>query len=128
MEKSVPRITDWHHNDCRVMTNGDREGLIFLFYPHTNNFTCSPLSPAFHIGKKTHLKCLKKILKTLRYDRVPSFQHYIIMMSRIYVQSACGGPAPVCFYLSNSLVRLCEINKFNLLQVREGVTNCFKQY
>ena len=21
----VPRITDWHHESCRVMTNGDRE-------------------------------------------------------------------------------------------------------
>ena len=29
IEKSVPRITDWHHEACRVMTNGDREGRIF---------------------------------------------------------------------------------------------------
>ena len=36
-EKSVPRITDWHHEACRVMTNGDREGQIFLSHPHTNN-------------------------------------------------------------------------------------------
>ena len=26
-----------HHKACRVMTNGDPEGQIFLFYPHTNN-------------------------------------------------------------------------------------------
>ena len=31
IEKYVPRITDWHHDDCRVTTNGDREGRIFLF-------------------------------------------------------------------------------------------------
>ena len=30
IEKSVPRITDWHHEACRVMTNGDPEGQIFL--------------------------------------------------------------------------------------------------
>ena len=28
IEKSVPRIIDWHHEACRVMTNGDREGRI----------------------------------------------------------------------------------------------------
>ena len=37
IEKSVPRITDWHYEACRVMTNGDREGRIFLSHPHTNN-------------------------------------------------------------------------------------------
>ena len=37
IEKSVQRIIVWHHEDCRVMTNGDPEGRIFLSYPHTNN-------------------------------------------------------------------------------------------
>ena len=37
IEKSVPRITDWHHEACRVMTINDREGRIFLSDPHTNN-------------------------------------------------------------------------------------------
>ena len=27
----------WHHETCRVMTNGDPEAQIFLSYPHTNN-------------------------------------------------------------------------------------------
>ena len=31
--KSVPRITDWHHEVFRVMT----KGRIFLFHSHTNN-------------------------------------------------------------------------------------------
>ena len=35
--KSVPRITDWHHEACRVMTNGDCKGQILLSHPHTNN-------------------------------------------------------------------------------------------
>ena len=29
IEKSVLRITVWHHEACRVMTNGDSEGQIF---------------------------------------------------------------------------------------------------
>ena len=34
IEKSIPRITDWHHEACLVMTNGDHEGI--FFYPiHT---------------------------------------------------------------------------------------------
>ena len=37
IEKSVPRITLWHHKACRVMTKGDPKGQIFLSYPHTNN-------------------------------------------------------------------------------------------
>ena len=36
IEKSVPRITDWHHEVCRMMTNGDSEGWIFLTHPHMN--------------------------------------------------------------------------------------------
>ena len=30
IEKYVLRITDWHHEACRVMTNGDHEGQIFF--------------------------------------------------------------------------------------------------
>ena len=37
IEKAVPMITDWHHEACRVMTNGDREERILLSHPHTNN-------------------------------------------------------------------------------------------
>ena len=37
IEKFVPRIAIWHHEACRVMTNGDSEGQIFLSFPHTNN-------------------------------------------------------------------------------------------
>ena len=37
IEKSVPRIAVWHHEPCRVMTNGDCEGRIFLSYPHTSS-------------------------------------------------------------------------------------------
>ena len=37
IEKSVPRITVWHQEACRVMTNGDPVGQISLSYPHTKS-------------------------------------------------------------------------------------------
>ena len=37
IEKSVPRIAVWHHEACRVITNGELEGRIFLSNPHTYN-------------------------------------------------------------------------------------------
>ena len=36
IEKSVLRIAVWLHKAWRVMTNGDREGQIFLSNPHLN--------------------------------------------------------------------------------------------
>ena len=48
IEKSLPRIDVWHHESCRVMTNGDPEARIFLSYPHTNNgFFSSLLTTVF---------------------------------------------------------------------------------
>ena len=49
--ESVTRITVWHHEACRVMTNVDPEGRIFLSHLHTTNgfFSCLPLNTAFHV-------------------------------------------------------------------------------
>ena len=41
LEKSVPRIAFWHLEVCRVTTNCDPEGRIFLSYPHL--LSCSAL-------------------------------------------------------------------------------------
>ena len=62
IEKSAPRIIDWHHKACRVITKGDCEGPIFLSHSHTNNglFPCSTLSTAFCIVKI--VKDFQKIL------------------------------------------------------------------
>ena len=49
IQKSVPRITDWHHKACRVMTNGDPEGRIFLSYSHMNNGLFFLLTIRYHI-------------------------------------------------------------------------------
>ena len=49
IEKSVPRITVWHHEACRVMTNSSHEG--WIFYPILtqimDSFSCTPLNTAF---------------------------------------------------------------------------------
>ena len=90
IDKSVLRITDCHHEACRVMTNGDCEGQILLSHPHTNNglFSCSPLSTAFYIGK--HEKVFQKILNSLRCDMVMSFKHCNDAKDRrIDVRHAC---------------------------------------
>ena len=45
IEITAPRIAIWHHEACRVMTNGDPEGRIF--YPTLtrimDSFSCLPL-------------------------------------------------------------------------------------
>ena len=54
IEKSVPRITDWHHEACLVMTIGDHEGR--FFYPTLTRImdflSCSPLNTSFKLEKK----------------------------------------------------------------------------
>ena len=49
IEKSVPRIAVLHHEVCRVMTNGDPEGRIFLSYPHTKNECFFLLTIVFYL-------------------------------------------------------------------------------
>ena len=48
IEKSVPRIAVWHHEACRVMTNGDCEGQIFypILTQIMDSFSFSPFNPA----------------------------------------------------------------------------------
>ena len=57
-EKSVPMITDWHHEVRRVMANGNREGRVFLSDPHTNNgfFFLLIAKYLIFIGKNLHEK------------------------------------------------------------------------
>ena len=58
IEKSVPRITDWHHEACRVMTISDCEGRIFLSHPHTNNGFFFLLTTEYLILYMTDMKRL----------------------------------------------------------------------
>ena len=66
IEKSVPRITVWHHEACRVMTNGDPEGRIFLSYPHTNNGFFFLLTAVFFIFKNK----LPEVPESISHDDV----------------------------------------------------------
>ena len=59
IEKSVPRIAVWHHEACRVMTNGDPERPIFLSYLHTNNGFFFLLTTVFFISLFLYLFILK---------------------------------------------------------------------
>ena len=60
IEKSVLRITDWHHKACGVMTISDRQGRIFLSHPHMNNGFFFLLTTSYlnYIGKKIEIKIL----------------------------------------------------------------------
>ena len=64
IEKSAPRITDWNHEACRVMTLYDREGQIFLSHPQTNN--------EFH----AHHYVTVLIFKTNTRKRLPEVPEY----------------------------------------------------
>ena len=55
IEKSIPRITVWHHEAYRVMTNGDHEERIFLSY--NGVFSCSQLVSTLY-----YLKMLPQVL------------------------------------------------------------------
>ena len=51
IEKTIPWIADWHHEACRVMTNGDPQG--WIFYPTftrlMDSYSSSPFYTAFYI-------------------------------------------------------------------------------
>ena len=68
---------DWSHVACRVMTIGDREGQVFLFYPHSKNGFFFSLITQYliYIGKKLE-KDFQKILNTLRCGMETSFYHF----------------------------------------------------
>ena len=64
IEKSVPRVTNWHHEACPVMTNSDCDGQNFLSHPHTNNGFFFLLTTKYLILYwKKHEKRLRENLK-----------------------------------------------------------------
>ena len=80
IEKSVPRITGWHHEACRVMTNGNPEGRIFLSFPHMNNgFFLAHHCLYLLIYFKTSSQKSLNMLNTLRCN----FTFNITMPSRV---------------------------------------------
>ena len=103
--KYVPRITDWHHKACRVMTIGDCEGRIFLpiLTRIIDYFSCLPRNTSFIL--KQHGKDFQKILNMLECDMMTSFLHLCDVTDR----RAASGRLFV-FYPSLGLVRVCEIS------------------
>ena len=128
IDKFVPRITDWHHEACRVMTIVDTWGRIFLSHPHTHD-------GYFFLLTTKYLFLYYKDMKKLHATWWCHFN--ITMMSQIDVRhrSTCGQHADdmqlFIFYLSLGLVRVCEIelshmgkNKGNLDPVCENIVFC----
>ena len=97
IEKSVTRITDWHHEACRVMTKGDHEGRIFLSHPQMNNGFFFLLTTKYLI---LFWKNLKKTSRKswIRWDATWWRHFNILVTSRIDVQPAWG----CSFFLSFS--------------------------
>ena len=105
IEKSVPRITDWHHEACRVMTNGDSEERIFLSHPHTNNGFFFLLTTKYRIYNwKKHEKDFQKILNTLRCDMVT-----LILQCNDVTEHHAANMWLFVFYLSHVLEWVCEV-------------------
>ena len=110
IEKNVPRITDGHHEACRVMTSGDHEGRIFLSHPHTNNgfvFLLTAKYRNLYWKKKQHEKRFQK--SRIHWYATWWRRFNIEMTSRIDVRPARSRRAAVRFYLSLGLERVCEI-------------------
>ena len=80
IETTGPRITVWHHEACRVMTNRDCEGQIFLSHPQTNNGFRFLLTIKyciivwFFFEKKRLLDFLD--YAEMRHNMMTSLQHY----------------------------------------------------
>ena len=75
IEKSIPRMNNWHIKACGVMTNMDREGQIFLSHPHTKNglfFLLTTYYPILY-WKKKHIKRLLETPEFAEMRHVMSF-------------------------------------------------------
>ena len=101
IEKSAPRITDWHHEACRVMTNGDHKGRIFLPHPHTNSgFFFSPTTRYLIL----YWKYVEK--------RLQEHPEYAVMRQGDVILTLQWSHGSTCscsfFYLSLGLVWGCE--------------------
>ena len=115
IEKSVPRITDLHHEACQVMTNSDDEGWIFLSHHHTNYGFLLLLTTKYQILYwEKHDKRLPEMLKMLRCDMVTSFYH-----CNDVAASCAANVLLFVFYLSLGLAWVCEIELSHLGKTTE---------
>ena len=113
IEKSVPRVTVWHHEACRVMTKGDPEGRIFLSHPHTNNGFFFLLTTRYHI---LYWKNMKRLQENPEFADMRHAD--VILMSitsQIDVRPTCSRRAAVRFLSFPRLEWECEINRIHHL-------------
>ena len=60
---------------CRVMTNGDLEGQMFLFHPHTNIILILRTTKYHNVDIGKYEKSFRNIPNSLRCGMVTSFEH-----------------------------------------------------
>ena len=86
--KIRPKDHNWHHEVCRVMTIGDREGRFFLSHPHTNNGFFFLLTTKYLI---LYWKGMKKTSRKswIRWNATRWRHFNISMTSRIDVRPTC---------------------------------------
>ena len=90
IEKSITRITDWHHKACQFSYP--------ILTQIMNYFSSSQLIIAFYIGKNIN----------------------ITMTSQIDMRPACDRRAPARFYLSHRLLWVCEKELSHMGKVKEN--------
>ena len=101
IEKSVPRITDWHHEACRVMAIGDRDRRIFLPHHHTHD--------GYFFYLILYLKEVKRLPENPKFAEMRHGD--VILTLRINVRPACGVRATVRFLSFSSAGTGCEIKQ-----------------
>ena len=102
IEKSVTRITVLHHEACRVMTNGDSEGRIFLSCPHTNNGSFFLLTPVFLLFKN-------KLPGIPEYDKMQF--HTMTSLKRNVPLAAEGAMCALFILLRKTRIKICSLLK-----------------
>ena len=106
IEKIILWITDWHYKACRVLTNGDREGRIFLSHPHANYGLFFLLTTKYLIFILENMKKASKkswiILNMLRCDMHVALWRYLTLQWRH--GSTCRLAGGCLFYLSSARI------------------------
>ena len=104
IEKSLQRITDWHHEACLVMTKTD----FFLSHPHTNNGFFFLLTTKYLILYWKKTTTLKKLPENPEYAEM---RHGDVILTLQWRHGlTCGQREAVRHYLSLWLVRVCQID------------------
>ena len=107
-----PRITDWHHEACWVMTNGDPEGRVFypILTQIVDSFSCSPLCTTFYIEKRWK--------RLPEYHEFAEMRHGDVILTLQWRHRSTWGQLAVdvrifVFWIFPGLVWVCEVNRIH---------------